>query len=303
MGRHRGTIAAAWAAALAVAALFATGAAAADDAPAGPPPAKGGYTVLDPTPADKLRPLCTDRPTKSTGACTVDPGHLQFETDLVNYAYDRSGDRSGGATTRTWLFTNPTLKLGLTDDLDIEANMVPVETVTERDRRTGARTSVTGVGDLYLRVKLNLAGDDGGAFAAALVPYVKAPTARAGIGNGALEAGLAVPLVFNLPMDWSLTVGPEADALADATGGGRHLNLSGLLSFSHPLTKTLTASAEVWADADCDPSGTVRQYSFDLGLAWVPARRPNFQIDGGVNLGLNAATPAAQLYLGLSQRF
>ena len=52
-----------------------------------------------------------------------------------------------------------------------------------------------------------------------------------------------------------------------------------------------------------DPGGTVTQASFDLGAAWIPAAHPNFQLDGGVNLGLNNQTPAAQAYVGVSQRF
>ncbi len=277
-------------------ALFAADVTLAADAAA---PDKSGYWLFNPTPPDRERAFCTDRPTKSTGACTVDAGHFQFESDIVNF----TDDHSNGATTRTWLFTNPTLKLGLTNSLDVELNMVPAETVATRDHATGVRTTVSGVGDLYARVKWNLVGDDSGDFAFALAPYVKAPTARAGIGDGAVEGGLIAPLVFNLPASWSLSVDPEADVLADASGGGRHANLSGLVSFSRPISKTLTASVELWGDVNFDPKGEVRQYSFDLGLAWIPASHPNVQLDGGVNLGLNAATPAAQAYVGLSQRF
>jgi hypothetical protein len=272
------------------------GAAPAADVPA---PDKSGYTLFDPTPVDQERAFCTDRPSKSTGACTVDAGHFQYETDLVNF----TEDRSNGLTTRTWLFTNPTFKLGLTNRLDVEVNMVPVETVSVRDRASGAHTTTTGAGDLYVRAKLNLIGDDGGDIAVALNPYVKAPTARTGIGDGAVEGGLTVPVSVNLPLNWSLSFAPEIDVLADAAGGGRHANLSGALGVSHPLSRTLTASAEVWSDVNFDPQGAVRQYSFDLGLAWIPARHPNVQLDGGVNLGLNAVTPGAQAYLGLSQRF
>jgi hypothetical protein len=266
------------------------------DAPA---PDKSGYTLLDPTPQSLERAFCTDRPTKSTGACTVDAGRLQYETDLVNYTYDRSG----GVTTETWLYTNPTLKLGLTNHVDVELNMVPWETITSHDSASGARTRVSGVGDLYLRAKWAVLGDDGGDVAIALVPYLKAPIARAGIGDRAVEGGLIAPLVFTLPAGWSLTVDPEVDVLANASGRGDHANLSGLLSFSRSVSKTLTASIELWSDVNFDPSGQVRQYSFDLGLAWIPASHPNVQLDGGVNLGLNAATPQAQAYVGLSQRF
>jgi len=276
------------------------GAAMADDAPAAPPaPDKSHYTLFDPTPADQERGFCTDRPTKSTGTCTVDAGHLQIETDLVNF----TDDRWGLATTQTWLYTNPTLKLGVTNTLDLELNIAPWETITSRDHVSGARTTVSGVGDLYLKAKLNLLGDDGGDVSVALQPYVKAPTARAGIGNGQVEGGLIVPVVIALPAGWSLNIAPEADALANAAGEGDHVNIAGLLCFSHPVSKTLTASVEVWSDYNFDPQGAIRQYSFDLGLAWVPASHPNVQLDGGINFGLDAATPAEQVYVGVSKRF
>jgi len=263
-----------------------------------PTPDKSAYTVFHPTPDNLLRSLCTDRPTKSTAPCTVDAGHWQIESDVYNYTR-QSG---GGVSQTTQLFTNPTLKLGLANTLDVEFNIVPYETVTTHVA-SGATTTAAGVGDLFVRAKWNLIGDDGGAFAFALAPYVKAPTAAAGVGDGAVEGGILAPLQFNLPMNWQLVVDPEMDLLANAMGPGRHLNAAGLLSFSYPLTKSITGSLEVWGDSNFDPKGTVTQSSFDLGAAWIPPKSPNFQLDGGVNLGLNRATPAAQVYLGVSQRF
>jgi hypothetical protein len=49
-----------------------------------------------------------------------------------------------------------------------------------------ATTRLAGVGDTFARLKINLRGDDGCAVALALLPYVKLPTARAGLGNGAV---------------------------------------------------------------------------------------------------------------------
>jgi len=285
---------------VAIAALsLLAGAARDDDAPAAPAPDKSGFNLADPTPDADLRSFCTDRPTKSTGPCTVDAGHFQYESDVFNVTYDTSG----GADTTTVLYTNPTLKLGLTNTIDAEINIAPWETITSKDRATGRTTRASGVGDLFLRLKANLVGDDGGNLAVALVPYVKIPTAPIGVGNGAVEGGLIVPIQVNLPANWSLTIDPEGDVLKNAVGDGDHFNMSGLLSFSRPLSKTLTLSLEVWSDVDFDPGGTVTQASFDLGAAWIPAAHPNFQLDGGVNLGLNNQTPAAQAYVGVSQRF
>jgi hypothetical protein len=275
------------------------GAAYADDAPAAAPPDKSGFSLFDPTPDADLRAFCTDRPTKSTGPCTVDAGHFQYESDVFNLTYDTSG----GADTTTLLYTNPTLKLGLTNTIDAEVNIAPWETITSKDRATHRTVRASGVGDLYIRVKANLLGDDGGDVSFALVPYVKVPTAPNGVGNGAVEGGLIAPIQVNLPANWSLTIDPEGDILKNAIGDGDHFNTSGLLSFSRPLSKTVTLSLEVWSDVNFDPGGTVTQASFDLGAAWIPASHPNFQLDGGVNLGLNNQTPAAQAYVGVSQRF
>lgn len=270
-----------------------------DTTPVAPPTDKSIYNIFNPTPTTLERAFCTDRPTKSTGSCTVDAGHFQLESDVFNATIDRSG----GQNTNTFLFTNPTLKVGVTNTADLEVNLTPYEQVDVRDRLSGAQSHAQGVGDLYIRGKLNLIGDDGGDFALALSPFIKLPTAARGLGDGAVEEGVVIPMAFNLPQNWALTVDPEIDSLKNAADNGRHLNLSGLISFSRPLSPSVTLSLELWSDVNIDPQGTVRQYSFDLAAAWVVPSRPNLQLDCGVNFGLNSVTPAAQLYTGVSQRF
>ena len=246
-----------------------------------------------------LRPLCTDRPTKSTAPCTVDAGHVQIESDLFNFTVDHSG----GGDVKTYLFTNPTIKYGLTADLDAEINMVPYAVVTSRDPSTGLTSRISGIGDLFVRLKWNLLGNAGGNVGLALSPYVKIPTASGGIGNGAVETGVIAPVNINLPANWSVTIDPEIDLQKNAGDGGRHVNTSGLISLSRGVSKTLTLSAELWADQNFDPHGEQTQVSADLGAAVIPAKAPNLQFDGGVNFGLNHDTPGTQVYVGVSRRF
>ena len=249
--------------------------------------------------AGVLRLLCTDCPTKSTSPCTVDAGHFQLETDLFNLIVDHTG----GGDVKTYLFTNPTLKYGLTGTLDAEINMVPLAVITARDRQTGATSRTSGVGDLFLKLKWNLLGNAGGSVGFGLSPYVKLPTASGGVGNGAVETGLIAPANINLPRHWSVTLDPEIDLLKNAGDGGRHVNLAGLISVSRGVSKTLTLSAELWADRNVDPQGAQTQVSADLGAAYIPAKAPNLQFDGGVNFGLNRNTPGTQVYVGVSRRF
>lgn len=239
-------------------------------------------------------PICTDRPGKANAVCTVPAGRFQLESDAVNW----TRNASGGVRTETIVYTNPTLKLGLGPSTDVEVNFAPLVEVRTHIGARGSNT--TGSGDLFVRLKHRLT-DPAAAVQLGIIPFLKLPTAKRGIGNGLWEGGLAVPVQFTLSPKTTLTVGPELDLLADNGGQGRHLQLVGLVNVSRTLSPKLTAYAELWTARNYDPSGTVRQYSLDAAVALLIS--PSLQLDTGVNLGLNRATPDAQLYGGISVRF
>ena len=74
-----------------------------------------------------------------------------------------------------------------------------------------------------------------------------------------------------------------------------------VVNVGYSLPANVTVSGEVWGDWNYDPSGTVRQYSADVAVAWQ--MRKDLQLDGGLNFGLNRQTPGVQAYVGVSQRF
>jgi Putative MetA-pathway of phenol degradation len=132
---------------------------------------KNQYSLFDPVPESAMRSFSTDRPTKSNVPYTVDAGHFQYETDLFNFSYMKSGS----IQTSTLLAPNPTLKVGLTNNIDFEVNFAPFVNIDMRDSATGLSTRKSGPSDLFLRSKVNLWGNDGGSSAFALIPYVKVP--------------------------------------------------------------------------------------------------------------------------------
>jgi len=258
---------------------------------------KSQYTVFDPVPDDQLRDFNTDRPPKANSPITVDAGHFQYETDLVNFADSLSGATRG----YTLLAPNPTFKEGITNNLDFELNIAPVVGVYSFTPATGQSIARWGNGDLYLRAKLNLWGNDGGQSAMALIPYVKVPTAPSGIGNGVAEGGVIAPYSVNLPADLTLVFNTEFDLLKNAADNARHANFINLVDLSHPIVKDVTLTFELWSDYNDDPTQKMTQYSFDTAVTWLV--RPNLQLDFGADVGLNSATPTIQLFVGLSQRF
>jgi hypothetical protein len=283
-------------------------------------PDKSGYTLFNPTPDDQMRGFCTDRPIKADFACTVDAGHFQYESDMFNWTHAHNGSR----TVDTYLYPNPTLKLGLTNRVDLELNMAPVETVSTKGAL--GKQSATGIGDLFVATKVNVAGPDGGAFQAAILPYVKIPTAKPGIGNGAVEGGVSAQTSTILSPDFTLQIGPELDIQHNTANAGMHPNFQLPVNLNYAVSSSVTAYVELWGQLDNDPTAAAKQVSFtpegtgtpkggsptaaskqasfDLALSWVAwSDLPNLQLDIGTNIGLTSGTPRIQVYTGIAQRF
>ena len=198
-------------------------------------PDKSQYWLLYPVPPDQIRSFSTDRPTKSNVPYTVDAGHFQYETDLVNFTRQVSGT----ARTDTLLVPNPTFKLGVTNNADLEVN-APFAGVHTYGTAVSSST-LWGIGDTYVRSKINLWGNDGGDTAGAVIPYIKAPSASIGIGNGAVEGGLIGPIAFNLPDSFVLLLVPEIDVLKDSLESGYHGNYVFDVNLSREVIKNMTA--------------------------------------------------------------
>jgi hypothetical protein len=300
--KSRAASRAAWLAGLAIGAMASSSPVHADDAsssssdPAAPD--KSGYTLFNPTPDDEMRKFTPDRPTKGFSVRTVDAGHFELETDIVNYTY--SNDR--GVVTRSIEALDPTGKLGLTNWMDFEVQFNGLQSSRSFDSASGNEVpNGAGFGDVFLRTKMNLFGNDSGPAGFALIPYVKLPSSAPVVSNGAVEGGLIAPLALR-PQDYIITLMTEVDVLKTANGNGRYANFVNLVGVSHPIPGLEGANAmvELFSSAGTDPA-TPPVYTFDLGM--------NFRLDQhaildvGLNLGLNKAAPKAQVYAGISLRF
>jgi hypothetical protein len=230
------------------------------------------------------QPICPDRPSKSTGPCTVPQGRWQVETGLVDW----SSDRSGGVTTVLTSWGNTAIKYGVSGKADVELWFTPLQTLSIHGG--GISEHQSSFGDVLVRAKYALTPDNA-PVQVALDPYVKIPTANHRLGNGKVEGGLLVPIAVPLGKSpLTLSLDPELDLLADQDGSGRHL-----------ASQKVNVSTEVWTMRDWDPAGTDKQASWDVAAAYLP--RKDLQLDAGANFGLNSQTPDVEVYAGVSVRF
>ena len=259
---------------------------------------KSGYTLFDPVPDDFLRKFAPDRPAKGFSVRTVDAGHFEIETDLISTTISNSP----GGTTHSFQGLDPTLKLRLTNWMDIEVQFNGLQYTESADGASPFNfQNSTGFGDVFLRSKINLLGNDNGPVGFALIPYVKLPSSTPLISNGAVEGGLIAPLALR-PADFIVTLMTEVDDLKSATGNNRFANFVNLVSVSHPVpgTEGINATVELFSSVGTDP-GTPPVYTLDFGMNFRLSQHTI--LDVGVNLGLNSAAPKAQVYTGISARF
>jgi outer membrane putative beta-barrel porin/alpha-amylase len=240
--------------------------------------AGGGYHLFKPTPRDQLRELSPDRPDTTESPVTVDAGHFQFELEAGSVGRDQ------GATELTTGVLNA--KAGLTPGADLQVVFDGLHHVDGSD----------ALGDITLRVKLNFWGNDAGASAFGLIPFVTFPGGAAGVD--AVEAGLIFPLQLRLPDEWSFGTMLEVDAVDRSDGYGIDTLVSATME--HALWGDLEGYAEVEATVavdEAEPAEVAANAGLVLGVT------DDISIDSGVRVGLTEAADDLVAFVGGTARY
>ncbi len=272
-------------------------------ADAGPPADKGGYTLFNPTPPSLLREFNTDRPDITESPLTVDAGHFQTETDIVNYT--RSPRDRDGTRTEKYLFGSTNLRVGLTNNAEFDLLVQPFNAVRTTMLDPPTTTWKSGPDILQARLKLNLYGNDTykepGSIALGLLPFINIPTVRNGAGSRYFEGGLAVPFAIKLTDKADLGLMTQVEAIRNEVGRGYHFEYLNTASVSYELTDKLGAYGEVAArfGKQGGPGGAA--VTLGTGLLFRVAH--DVQVDVGVNVGITKAADRINPFVGISKRF
>lgn len=238
------------------------------------------------------REMSTDRPDKTESPYTVPDGRVQIEMDAATYTRDRIGDVVGESVG----VAPVNFKLGIGRDTDVQLIVEPYLRQTMRDLNSGARAANAGFGDVTLRLKHNLWGNDDGTTAFGLMPFVKLPTNSGGVGNGRVEAGLIAPLAIELSDSVALGLMSELDLVENGAADGYRVNVIHSATAGFSLTEKLGLYTELYTERGDDWIVT--------GDAGVTYRLiDTLQIDTGVNLGISDAADDVAVFAGVSRRF
>lgn len=259
------------------------------------------YSLFDPTPQRLMREMTTDRPDTTESPFTIDAGHVQVESNVFGYA--RSRPDTAGAVTDTFDFAATNIRIGLTNETEINVVWQPYGAAHTRQPGVAIQRQ-SGVGGVDIRGKVNLWGNDtfertGSALA--VLPYLTLPTdTDNGISPGHVEGGVIVPLALALPHGFGLGLNGGATWTRSEITDGYQTEFLVSAALSYEWTQALGAYYEVAAVLDTeDARGDVVL----VGTGITYALTDNLQLDAGVNLGVTAAADRFNPFVGVSSRF
>ncbi|MEO6003365.1 MAG: transporter [Opitutus sp.] len=267
-----------------------------------PKVSKEAFTWWNPTPANLLRELSTDRPDKTECPFTVDAGHIQIELDAAVYSRDHDTSDGADSVESTWTFAATNLKVGLTNNSDVQFVFEPLVITKSDDHlvQPAQHERSTAFSDVTVRYKRNFWGNEGGPSTLAIMPFVKLPIHGHGIGSDAAEGGVILPYSHDLPNGWGLGVQTELDVNKNSSGHGYHAAYVNSITAGHPITDKLEGYAELFSEHSAE-RGARWVGTADFGLTYSPTS--DLQLDIGVNIGISPAATDVEFFTGLSRRF
>ena len=232
--------------------------------------------------AEFQRELSADRPDTTESPITVEAGRFQVEASVWAFGKDGSDE--------TWTLGEMNLKMGLTAASDLQLVLRPWI-----HERSDGETS-KGFGDIELRLKHNLWGNDGGTTAGALMPYISIPSQTA-VSSGEWEGGVIFPVSIELTEKLGLGFQAEASRAWDGDSGEYEWDFlhSAVLGIS--LTEKLGMFVEYVGVTGDGPY----EASANVGFTW--ASTENLQWDIAVGVGLNDAAEDLSVAQGVTFRF
>lgn len=230
---------------------------------------------------------------------TLRPGRFQVEIQPLSYSYDRHNlDRDD---TRVHSYQLPILlKAGVGEDTEVQLGIETFAWEQTEHVPSGSVDRSRGFGNIELRIKHNFWGNDGGASALAVTPFVQLPTHRHGLDSRAVQGGVMLPYALAITEQVGVDFTPTFAAVRDSADDDYVLEAGQLVTLNYAFIEDWTLFGE-FESVITTESGDEWAGSLGVGLTWDI--HENRAIEGGANFGLTRAADDLNLFLAIVQRW
>jgi hypothetical protein len=252
-----------------------------------PSKTSGDYSLFNPVPGDQLRPLSSEVYDGVPDARTVDAGHVQVESGFINYYFNSVTPYHYSSDEFLW---EPRITVGLLNHVDIFIRP------SYEIRSYNGKDSSSEFGRITTGLKINLWGDDDGATALAIRPYVSIPTSD---DDGDVDGGGDVALLVRLSHGFYVKLDSE---FYEAHNNNNTLFAG--FDNSMSINKSLCSKAEAYwyLDSTVTSDSSQQWYGYTgFGLKYNFTK--NLQIFTGIGFGLTSSAYDYNPRFGFVWRF
>lgn len=201
----------------------------------------------------------------------IAPGHFQLETNLADW---QSGDP------QTFIAGDSVLRIGVLRDTELQLGWTPY---FSSDNRKGS-------GDIRLGFRQILRE---ARFGIVVQPVVVLPTGSKSVSAGHLTGGATLGLTYEITHETQLYATPTVFFLPQTL-------MSSTIGVNQHIAGPVDTAFEIFTQHQVgDPS----QSQYSVGNITTYKLSERFEINAGVNVGLNANTPPVELVIGFTRAF
>lgn len=243
--------------------------------------------------ATPLRPIPVDRPSKSDNPITLNKSNFMIETSFFDYTRNKSNSNESESFNA---LTSSTFKFGLTNNQELQ---ILIDSYKYSRQNTNSELDEKdGLGDVTLRIKHNIFGNNGSKYALTIIPFLKIPTNQNELGNDHHEGGITIPLNINLAKNYSLTLQSGISSVKE--NSNRAAAYTNIATLSKSFTSKISAFTEIFFYKS-DLTNSKWQNTLDLGISY--AINENFVLDMAVNFGVSEYADDINILSGMAYRF
>lgn len=262
---------------------------------------KNQYTIFNPTPTECLREYDPDRPDQTDGPSTIDAGHVALETDLANYAL--SNAEEDGTLTEKLLFGATDIRVGLTNNLEVDVLVQPINALKTRSRRPSRTDWAAGPDTLEVGARYVFFGQDTfdrpGATALGIRSFIEVPTVRNGVGEEDVAAGFSGLFALKVSEKVEFEAMSEIDLAKSENGSDYLTQYFNTVSLSYEWTPKISFYGDI---ATLFGEGDSPKIIM-LGTGVWYRISENLVVDFGSNFGVTRDANPFNPWIGISKRF
>tara|TARA_B100000579_G_scaffold368858_1_gene329984 strand:- start:591 stop:1409 length:819 start_codon:yes stop_codon:yes gene_type:complete len=162
---------------------------------------KSEYNPINSSSYKYQRDISADRPDFTESPYTLNAGTMQLESSFFDF--------SQKSDVNTWSIHPFNFKIGLNNSIDAQLLFEPYI------KQDFNKEENSGNGDLQIRIKKNIWGNDIGKSAFGFMPFIKLPVADDNIGNNKVEGGIIFPFSKNISDTVNLGLMFQTDLVYD----------------------------------------------------------------------------------------